>query len=717
MADVISFSCNACGTLYRVPFAQAGQSVKCKQCGAAILVPTQSQAAAPLATDTSVEMNAGAQVLRKETSARTAAVKGRATSGRSIAASSGRSRVAPVAASSALSVAPAASSKALPLMAGGLALVVLLVVGGFFLLRGGSSSGAPNAAPRSNEVVAEKPRELDERARILRDADDITLSPEAAVQLYQRAVAAKLGRTDLLVVARATLNRIYDGNGGRFESSQLLTLAEEMAPLELKQEVRRVLLLVSNREPELAGGKPNPTFLRVQKMLGREKFDFAALLKRASVLIEAEQEGASELHDEIAGHEAKSPSGWSEPETVAAMQACCERLDKLERVLKELEAANPNLLAERAAFNRFRQERAGKRVTWTYLGEKPHLLYVQLTEAEAKAGAEGEASARERAAPARAILKRLWEHFEQDWARALGLKRSLPQGVSEAERETTPLEVLLVPSFRALRALASDFGENIDNQDVAFYTLKGQRICASIEHLGMSSRDAMHLEASLSLSILSRLFNFYSAEPLLRDEQQKTRGVLHSFMLNRHLFRCILTPVRCASGIYQVSSEAVQRNVLECAFFDSLPALSRLLFTWRQPYERDAERRAILSFGGPALGVRDLLEITSVAEGAARLRENFRKFKGISEELAESLSSVDNFQLLGYAYGDALLCFLYNHEQGGRKIYREGLLKFIGMDLRGEIAAKGQLKSFEEAFGLDGARWKKLEEDFLNSQK
>ncbi|RIK63360.1 MAG: hypothetical protein DCC64_07330 [Planctomycetota bacterium] len=716
MADVISFSCNACGTLYRVPFAQAGQSVKCKQCGAAILVPTQSQMAAPLATDTSVEMNAGAQVLRKETSARTGAVKGRATSGRSVAVPSGRSRVTPPVVPP-MPAPPAASGKVLPLMAGGFAVVVLLGVGGFFLLRGGSSAGASNAAPKANTVVAEKPRELDERARILREADDITLSPEAAVQLYQRALSAKLGKTDMLVVARAALNRIYDGNGGKFESSQLLTLAEEMAPLDLKQEVRRVLLLVSNREPELVGGKPNGTFLRVQKMLGREKFDFADLLKRASVLIEAEQEGARELHGEIAGHEAKSPSGWSEPETVAAMQACCERLDKLERALKELEAANPNLLAERAAFNRFRQERAGKRVHWTCAGESPHLLFVQLTDAEVKAGAEGEVWARERAAPVRPILKRLWEHFEKDWVKVLGLKRSLPQGVSEGEREAAPLEVLLVPNFRALRALASDFGENIDNQDVAFYTLKGQRICASIEHLGANSRDAMHLEASLSISILSRLFNFYCAEPLLRDEQQKTRGVMHSFLLNRHLFRCILTPVRCASGIYQVSSDASQRHVLDCTFFDSLPALSRLLFTWRQPYERDAERRAIVSFGGPALCARDLLEITSVAEGAARLRENFRKFKGVSEELAETLSSVDNFQLLGYAYGDALLCFLYNHEQGGKKFYREGLLKFIAMDLRGEIASKGQLKAFEEALGLDGPKWKKLEEDFLNSQK
>ena len=64
MADVISFSCNHCGMLYRVPYSQAGRMVQCKQCKNNVSVPTQSQIAAPGMLDTSVEMNAGDQVLR-----------------------------------------------------------------------------------------------------------------------------------------------------------------------------------------------------------------------------------------------------------------------------------------------------------------------------------------------------------------------------------------------------------------------------------------------------------------------------------------------------------------------------------------------------------------------------------------------------------------------------------------------------------------------------
>ena len=715
MADVISFSCNFCGTLYRVPFAQAGASVKCKQCGRTVTVPTQSQAISPSMNDTGVEMNAGQQVLRKETSARQAPVSPKkAISGRSPNTRSGRAISvlgAPPVSPAPLAATPRKSGATPLILVGVLLLVVVAGAAGIYAVF--SKSGTPEQVTAN--TVANRPvaaKTISERDLIMREAADVSLAPQNVVDLYRRAQKAKLGSTDLGEIARCLLNRIYDANGGSLSSAQMLALAEEMAPQGLQGEAKKIYLMVSNRESETGkDGQTNHEFLRAQKLLGREKADFPALVTRIVALIDAEQEGARELRDELTSLEKKAPGGWTEtPEAVAAL---AEKIAKLEKSLRELEATNPNLVNERAAFARFRKERGAQRGKWVSVGAAPFLIYVQLREGEIDRP-NAEAEARERVEDLRAITQRLGTYFLKHWVEPLGLTRSLPRSAkTPAEREKCPIELLLFRDKQSMRGYGSDIGESFGGDVTQFYSLKVQRVCVAVNDRGTAEWQATELGMAASLCMI--LFNHYNADPLTRDEDQKTRGIFRSRFLEETLVRAILTPLRSASGYDGGRASMSQRSMDECEFFDPLPGLGGLLGRWRQAFQRDDN--GIRSFGGAAFCARDLIEIGSEKEGMERLRQNVIKLPGIDEKLAQSMSGETNYRLISAAYYDALILFLHGFERDGKPVYRDGLLKYIKQDLAGELAKSDALMAFEKALGLDDAKWKNLESEFLESQK
>ncbi len=721
MADVISFSCNNCGTLYRVPFAQAGRSVQCKQCKMNISIPTHSQAMLSNPLETSVEMNAGDQVLRKETSARNAPVKG--TSARSARAPSGRTisvhGAAPVAPLP-LVVAPQQKS-AMPIIIGVVVLIVLGALVSLIIVLGTkdpekkSSVAAANNAPAKPKDV---PAALSEAEKLLREFEDPALTSEKALDIYRRAQTAKFAKAELADLARRVLNKLYDDNGGNYTGAQVLALVDEFAAFELQAEALRLVRMVVAREAETSpDGKPNDVFLRMQKMLGREKFDFEALVRRSAALVEAEHRGAEELHKKLGELAKASVAGWVESAETPKVREAISQLEKMEKALADLERDNPTLVADRAAFKKFRAERAAKSSQWTYIAVASFMIYVQLNEDEKDDAKDGESMARDRVAVIRAAAVRLAETFQNDWVKTLDLKRSLPAKEKPEDREKKRIEIVVCRDNRALATYASYIGETIEpgQSAVCFYTLKVQRVCVSAGELG--SGDQLNTELNFALSLFQLLFNHYSQDPLQRDEDQIGRGIFHSMLLDASLLRCILTPVRANSRIYMVSSASnQQRSLDECTFFDEIRGLNELLAKWRKPFARGPDGKGIESFGGAALTVRNMLEMTSEEQGQQFVLQNFSKMEGVSEELARNMSGGNNYRLIRLAYGDALLLFLYHFERNGRPVYREGLMKFIAKDLGGMKRAD-TLKGFEEALGLNETKWKQLEDDFASVQK
>lgn len=731
MADFISFSCNFCGTLYRVPFAQAGQSVQCKQCKRSVMVPTQSQAMAPGMLETNVEMNAGEQVLRKETSARQAPISGistrRATtsiSARGARTPSGRTPsvlgAAPVVPIPVL-VAPAQPKSAMPLVIG---LVAVVVVGALvtLIIVLGMKEPARAVQTANSGVATPKPKAepavLSEPEKIRRELEDPALSYEKALALYRRAQSAKLTRTELADIARRVLNMLYNENGATLSAAQGLALFDEFAGYDISAETVRVARVFAAREPELLpDGKANEAFLRLQKLLGREKLDFDNLAARCAAMVEAEQAGASDLATKFAEARKAAVGGWVEKTDLPALRVLVEKLTKMESDQAALERENPTLKADRERFKKFKAEKAARASSWTFISDGRFVIYIQLTEAERKAGASGEADARSRAFSLKAIAARIGETFQEQWVQPLALKRALPRDLGAEEREKAPIEIVLCRDNKSLVNYASYIGEQVDSSEpvLSFYTLKSQRVCVSSEELGTG--DQVRTDLYFSLNLISLLFNFHSEDPLLRDEDQANRGVMHSMLLDRSLFRCILTPVRAYSTIYQLrGATSAQRSIDECVFFDEIDGLGGILGRWRKPFSRGSDGKGIESFGGAAFSVRNLVEMKSEEHGSTLLKQNFLKMPGISEELATSMSRENNFRLLATAYSDALLLFLYHFQRDGKHVYRDGLLKFIAKDLGG-LKRDEALKGFEEAFGLNEAKWKQLEQDFLDSQK
>lgn len=716
MADVISFSCNHCGMLYRVPFAQAGKMVQCKQCKNNISVPTQSQLAAPGMLETSVEMNAGEQVLRKETSARNAAVP--RPSNRSTRISSGRSSpVGGVAPGVTLPqiVAPPQQKSMAPVIIGVAALVVVGALVTLIIVLG---TRGPGSSPKvsGGNAAADKPKAepvaLTESDKIRRELEDPSLNADRALAIYRRGQAAKLTKAELSDIARRVLNKLFDENGASYGGAQLLALIDEFTVYDLQAEALRVVRVVVAREAETSpDGKPNDSFLRMQKMLGREKFDFADMLKRAQAMVEAEQEGAPELLAETTASSKAATDGWVERAEAEKVRAQAARLAQLEKAQQDLLRDNPTLIADRERLKKFRTERAARATAWTYVTTQRFMFYVQLTESERKKGKQGETEARERINSLEQISSRLGDAFMTDWVEPLGLKRSLPQALSAEEREKQLIEIVVCRDARSLANYASYIGETVedDGSVVAFYTLKSQRVCVS----GEDPASVEDLEADFAINLLSLLFNFYSKDPLLRDEDQKDRGVMHTMLLDRSLFRCILTPIRAGSLRAATGS---QRDFNDCRFFDEIAGLNEILGRWRKPFARGEDGRGIDSFGGPAFSVRNLVEIRSNEHATELLRQNLLKLPGISEELANSMSQPSNLNLVATFYSDALLLFLYHFQRDGKPVYREGLMKFIARDLDG-LKRDEALKGFEEALGLNEAKWKQLEEEFAARQK
>ncbi len=695
--------------------------MQCKQCKMNISIPTYSQAALSNPLETSVDMNAGDVVMRKETSARRAPTTG--TSSRTARAPSGRTisvHGAPPVAALPVVVAPQKRS-ATPIIITVVVVVVLAGLVGLIIIFGTKDPQSQSRTATANnapEKIKSEPVALTETDKIRRELEDPALTSERALDLYRRAQAAKFARSELSDLARRVLNKFYDDNGGKFTGSQLLALIDEFAGYDLLAEAQRLVRLLVAREAETSPeGKPNEVFLRMQKMLGREKFDFEALVRRSAALVEAEHRGAEELHKKLGEFAKASAAGWVEAVEAPKVREAASQLEKMEKALKDLERDNPTLVADRAAFKKFKAERAAKSSQWTYIAVASFMIYVQLNEDEKDDVKEGEAMARDRVAAVRAAAVRLGETFQNDWVKALELKRSLPVKEKPEEREKKRFEIVVCRDNRALASYASYIGESLEpgNAVVCFYTVKAQRVCVSAEQLG--SGDQLNTELNFALNLFQMLFNHYSQDPLLRDEDQRERGIFHSMLLDASLMRCILTPVRANSRIYMVSSaSSQQRSLDECTFFDEIRGLNELLAKWRKPFARGPDGKGIESFGGAALTVRNMLEMTSDEQGQQLVLQNFSKMEGVGEELARNMSGGNNYRLIRLAYGDALLLFLYHFERNGRPLYREGLMKFIARDLGGMKRAD-TLKGFEESMGLNEAKWKQLEEDFASVQK
>src|SRR5690606_16050254 len=125
---------------------------------------------------------------------------------------------------------------------------------------------------------------------------------------------------------------------------------------------------------------------------------------------------------------------------------------------------------------------------------------------------------------------------------------------------------------------------------------------------------------------------------------------------------------------------------------------------WKQPFAKDPDQR-VVSFGGSLLGVRDFLESKSRDEMDGRIKSKMESLPGWTEADLLLYGAPENLRAIGFWYLRGFYSFLFHSGPDGAPKYREKLLKFIKMDLDGEVDQENPIPAFEKAFGLDAAGW------------
>lgn len=688
MSDVISFNCSGCSKPYRVATSYAGREFVCKQCGAHLCVPQPGQEAG-LHIDAEVELGSGGEVMRSTASGRRVAadptrvfVKQRETSNRMAA-------VGPAG-------GPAPKSRAGLLVA----LVVVFVLAGAGLGGAwaagmlGSTPAAANPTARTGNTPDQAPEVKEEtaRERILKQLDVPGQTSRDLLKLLDQAEQAGLESGDLLLIGRRAADFIGAEDGAGYTDAELMALAARLEKLNAMADAAGLygLVLSHNR------GKPekSPQFEQAHRRLGHHLLDFEASARLAAELRDSGLiEGMQELHDEILSIEKRADEGW-------ALLADKIRLDEINKLLGDGRAELDRILADEPwrlkvaeAERAFKAEKAGGIGTWVTFWRDPFVIFVQLKDAR-----EDKAAAEKRIDHALFCAAVFPAFFEKEFRKPLGLKRTLPGNLSQDQRDAAPIVVKLFKDASHWQAYMRDQGyKSSDGVEVRTEPGSGH---VSLVFTDQRSSMGAFIRALIDVE----LYNHHPHPPASIEEGKDFRAY-NAWFLEAFLHTAI--------SITRAEIAGQQLSALHFMFND--PDTAKALGRWKKPFEKDANER-VVSFGGSLLTARDFVESTSPEDLEARTRARMEKIPGWTEpDLLlygdpRQLRAIDNWYFRGF------YSFLFHWGPDARPKYREKLLKFIKMDLDGEVDKDNPVPAFEKAFGLDAAGWKKLEADWLAYQ-
>ncbi len=699
MADVITFSCPQCEMPYRVAVANAGRNFVCKNCNTSVRVPDQNRPSAPVimpAAEPEVLMDQGAQVIRKTDSARRASVDPT----RMITRNSGRLLGATATPAGTAPSAPAAAPKSkMPLIVAA-AVVVALVAGLGIAAALGAFSGPPATGPavadntHGNSPGGQPKAEPTEREKILAESASPARTGPGLIKLYTRAVDAKLGALDVAAIARDAVDRIHSENGQDLDDNTILDFGEQLQAREMGGEAQRLYLFVARRHKDKTDTPPS--LARAQKLRKLEKVDFAALLALADeVVLSGLAEGADTLRTELAKLQQESDNGWATSLAVARAGEIESELKKHQAEIERISREEPFRVVAASAIRQFKAQKAATRSSWGIEVHEPLIIYYE------RGKNETDTTARNRCWPAIQGLNQFIEFFRTEWVQPMGLARSLPTDLEGTERESAPVEILLFEERQNWRAYLSD--NRITGVD--------------------STRESMHIdqprgrlttlldEGEVGVVGLMTTMTAYCIE-VWHPRAKETRK-LPSFktyavetILSAAMSLCLRTP---------------NGNDIDFTFYYPDRRWVRILHKWRQPFAVDAAG-SIDSFGGPGLRLKDIVSLKDTSDFTDRFMANVKKYTGWTKAQYDGVEQGlrdPGGRLLGQImvpYLRAFAMFLWHFEKDGKPRYRDAFRRFLLLDLQGKVTADNQLEKFTEAFGLDDAGWKAIEQEFEDYQ-
>lgn len=683
MSEVITFDCTGCGMPYRVASSYAGRDFTCKKCGTRLAVPQPGQSVG-YQVDPNVELDSGGEVMRRttpsgrqvrtdptrvfakqrETSARMAAVGGTPEEGQK------------------------KSSKA-PLIAV-VGVVVLLGIGlaAAFALGAFNTNGSTgnDAVADGNTATTPVQTADSERQRILKQIDVSGQTAAQFLELLKQGEDAKLEGPDLALIGKKAVAALLEEEGAGYSDAELLSFAGRMDKLNAISEAKNLYMLVVKRNR----GKPEKSdeYLTARKLLGDTLLDFGAQITRGTELQDSGVVPAAKaLNEELLAMESRADEGWAGAADTARFGEIVKLLDEGAAEYERIKATDPFRLTVAKARARFGLEKASSIGNWITISVEPYVIFCQQQDDES------EADTRRRIQSALDAAEVFPGFFEEEILKPLKLTRSLPSDLPEAERDGTAFEVLLFRSASYWKPyLKAHDIRDVDPATISTVTEPGSgRISMVYEN------EAESLGKFLRMMVDCHLYNYHPNAPKTRAEDEEFVAY-QSYWLNSYWAAALSFTSRSGS-------------TGKFSFFTNDPRPRALLKRLRLPYAISATTGRIDSFGGPAFTARQIVGLTKLEEAAAITRANFESYGGWESTYLDIVTNSTNTASLLRSYMHALILFTYFGD-GDDHPYREKLMKFIRMDLDGEVDRDAPLPAFEKAFGLDEDGWQKFEADF-----
>ncbi|MCC6466649.1 MAG: hypothetical protein IT463_15010 [Planctomycetes bacterium] len=710
MADVINFRCPQCAAPYRVAASFAGRAFSCKNCQQAVVVPASDQApqlsprSEPIIV-AAVEMAGGDAVIRKTDSGRRVLVDPTRMIARDAVA---RPMAKPMAAQ------PAKDSSSKTLI-----IVGVIVLGVLGALAAAAAAGVFSSGPQTpahtaqantgsgSQAPTNTPLKKDEsiRDKLLRELDLPTHNAKSLYELYQRAVAAKLSKTDLSLIARKAVGAAFDEQGGALDSQTLLEFGAQLDKAGDGGESPRLYGIVVARH---RGQNPTPPeYERAQKALGREYFDFAAMIARAAEALETGL--ADDMPARIKECEQQrnvSDGGWVDR---TAAPRCRELRDEINSKADEVAntlASDPFQAVVAKARKNFQALRVAKQCKWHVEVRQPFIFYCELGSTETKREAV------ERLDTLMQGVAQLHDWLVANVIEPAGLKRTLPSNIAaQDERNAAPFEIMLFRERGSWRPFLSEIKTPVDTN-----TTHGITEPVSGRFNGLYVRETAG-ENNIIGAYLNRMFEHLlvqyhpRADAALKDRADP--AILQGWFMEAWFSDCVVTATRSGLNGDNVTYEFMYAD-------RKWPAI---MGHWRKPVDVTKNpdgQTAFNAFGGAALGVRDMIGATKAQDLCDAATSHFATYPGWTPEMVQGIKgSLQNPQLqytLFQPYTRGLIHFLWNHAPEGRPKYRSRLLQFLVADMKGEVSTDKAAEGFAKAFALDEAGWKRLEEEFLAFQ-
>ncbi|MCA8915180.1 MAG: hypothetical protein KDB90_07195 [Planctomycetes bacterium] len=687
MSDAITFNCTGCGKAYRVAANYAGREFGCKECGTRLSVPVASQRE-PGPDDSRVELGSGGEVMRRTTSGRQVVAnptrvfaKQRETSARMVA-------VGP-----AQEDAPKSGKRLII----GVVLVLVLAGGGLAaafamgVFQSEANTGS-QTAEGNNAGTSPQIQQEDVREKILKQVDVPGQTAADFVNLLKQADEAKLDDLDVVMVARKLVTAISGESGAGFSDADLMLLAARMEKLNARSDADTLYSVIVARNRQKAD-KP-PEFKQAHERLGHVKIDLdATILKAAELRDSGVVTGLDQLHDELLEIEERADDGWVPridktrfDEIVGLVNEAQEKYDLIAKT-------DPFQLELARARNRFKLEKISKIGSWVSFGREPYVVFCQQ-----QAGEDDEAKTLERINTALTAATQFPEFFKQTVAEPLGLRRMLPSDLEGDARDKAPFEILLFRDGSYMNAYLRE--KDIKHVDASKISSLTEPATGRISMVYEDERTS--LGKFIRGLVDSAFYNYNPRAPKTQAEDDEYRG-FSSYWLNAYF----------AAAVSFVTASPTRD---EFTYFVNDTRVSELMGRLAGPY-KVADNGKIDSFGGPAFTARQILGLTKWEDAQPLMRANLEGYEGWTKNNLDIVTNDTNTRSLLGSYMHALLLFTYFGSPDAEARYREKLIRFIRMDLDGEVDSENPLPAFEKAFGLDEAGWKKFEAEFLAWQK